>query len=66
MVCQPNKSISEGIWIRNVVYREVFHGHCGIQHISPDESIDDISSLLNETFPCSRMGLLLHVILLLL
>ena len=55
MVCQPNKSISEGVWIRNVVYRELFQDHCVTQQVSLDESIDDICSLLNETFPSSQM-----------
>lgn len=40
------------IWIRNIVYREVFQSYCYDQQISPVEDIDDLS-LLNETFPSS-------------
>ena len=40
----------ESIW-------EVFQSYCDIQQTSPVESIGDLCSLLNETFPSSQMEL---------
>ena len=52
MVCKTDKSKSGEVWIRNVVYREVFESH---SQIEPIEDIDEICSLLNETFPSSQL-----------
>ena len=50
MVCgtDATKSVS----IKNVVYREIFDPH---SQIEPMEDIDQICSLLNETFPSSQL-----------
>ena len=41
------------VWIRNVVYREIFDSHSQIEPI--EEDIDEICSLLNDTFPSSQL-----------
>ena len=52
MVCGTDKSKSGEVWIKNVVYREVFESH---SQIEPIEDIDEICYLLNETFPSSQL-----------
>ena len=52
MVCETDKSKSGEVWIKNVVYREVFESH---SQIEPVEYIDEICSLLNDTFPSSQL-----------
>ena len=50
MVCGTDKTKS--VSIKNVVYREIFDPH---SQIEPMEDIDEICSLLNETFPSSQL-----------
>ena len=50
MVCGTDKIKS--VSIKNVVYREIFDPH---SQIEPMEDIDEICSLLNETFPSSQL-----------
>ena len=52
MVCGTDKSKSGEVWIKNVVYREVFESH---SQIEPIEDIDEICYLLNETFRSSQL-----------
>ena len=56
MVCGTDKSKFGEVWIKNVVYREVFESH---SQIEPIEDIDEICSLLNETFPSSQLTITL-------
>ena len=53
MVCGTDKSRPGEVWIRNVVYREIFDPHSQIEPI--EEDIDEICSLLNDTFPSSQL-----------
>ena len=50
MVCGTDKTKS--VSIKNVVYREIFDPH---SQIEPMEDIDEICSLLNDTFPSSQL-----------
>ena len=43
---------SKSVSIKNVVYREIFDPH---SQIEPMEDIDEICSLLNDTFPSSQL-----------
>ena len=52
MVCGTDNSKSGEVRIKNVVYKEVFESH---SQIEPIEDIDEICSLLNETFPSSQL-----------
>ena len=52
MVCGTDNSKSGEVWIKNVVYKEIFQSH---YHIEPIEDIDEICSLLNDTFPSSQL-----------
>ena len=52
MVCGTDKSRPGKVWIRNVVYREIFDPH---SQIEPIDYIDEICSLLNDTFPSSQL-----------
>ena len=54
MVCGTDKSKSAEVWIKNVVYREIFDPH---SQIEPMEEIDEICSLLNDTFPSSQLSM---------
>ena len=49
-VCGTDKT--KTVSIKNVVYREIFDPH---SQIEPMEDIDEICSLLNETFPSSQL-----------
>ena len=50
MVCRTDKTKS--VSIKNVVYRETFNPHFQIELM---EDIDEICSLLSDTFPSSQL-----------
>ena len=52
MICGAAKTKS--VSIKNVVYREIFDPH---SLIKPMEDIDEICSLLNDTFPSSQLNI---------
>ena len=50
MVCGGSTSVSGGVWVRNVVYREVFQNH--LEYVLP--STQD-TSFMDVSFPCSPL-----------
>ena len=50
MVCGGSTSSSGGVWVRNIVYREVFQKH--LEYVLP--STQD-TSFMNVSFPCSPL-----------
>ena len=59
LVSRNTDPCSGGIWVKNIVYREIFNSHY-VSDFSQGEDLDELCSLLNETFSSSQLTSPIH------